>query len=190
MIRPSVISDRFGIVLTGERLLQERKHERRGRISRLRRRAILQAVADVDRADLEAIAGHHHKAVLVHADRNSSLLRSLDDAGRHMIGHAEGALDPAFVGIFGEQSAGDLCGLALIPIAVLDVDDLVIGIFVHHRFEAVHAHGHFRLNLSAGHDEDIRGRAAFLLQALDEVGRGELAQLPMIIFDRRLVVGR
>ena len=74
--------------------------------------------------------------------------------------------------------------LALIgAVAILDVDDLVLGIFVEHGFEAVHAHGHFRLNLSAGDDEDIRRRAVFLLEALDKVGRGELTQLPMVIFD-------
>ena len=94
----------------------------------------------------------------------------------------------ALVGVFGEQRSGDVRGLALVPVAVLDVDDLVLGVFVENRFEAVHAHGHFRLNLSARNDDNVRGRAAFLLQALDKVGRGELAQLLVVIFDRRLVV--
>ena len=103
---------------------------------------------------------------------------------------AEGALDPALVRVFGEQRPGDVGALALVPVAVLDVDDLVIGIFGEHGFEAVHAHGHFGLNLSAGDDDDIRRLAPLLLQALDEIGRGELARFPTVIFDRRLVVGR
>src|ERR1700722_11996024 len=119
-------------ILAGERLLDQWDCERRCRIGGLRGRAVLHAFADVDHTDLKAIAGNDDKAVVVYADWYSSLLRSLDNARRHMIGHAESALDSALVGIFREQRPGDVCGLALVPVAILNVDDLVFRIFVHH----------------------------------------------------------
>src|SRR4051794_15221558 len=152
-----------------EDLRRHLDRERRLDLRRLGSGAVLGACLDRVDADRETVAAGDDQTLLRDANRHAGLLRALDDPDGHVVGHAVRALNAALRGVLREQLLRDLGRRGLVPVGVLDGDDLVLRELLQVRLESRHPVGHVVLARRPGQSHHVALLEAGPPHAFDEV---------------------